>query len=68
MSELGERPFVVDHVIVVCKGCGSERRFNHDPPLRSAQEFVAWHRSGAVERCGCGAPTADMKLHIADQN
>lgn len=64
-----DRPFVVDHVIVVCKGCQSERRFNFDPPMRSAKEFIAWQsKPGNVPRCACGAATCDMKRHIADQN
>lgn len=65
---LETRPFVVDHVIVICNGCGSERKILIDPPFRSAREFIAWEQKKPVPRCACGSPTADFKLHIADQN
>lgn len=60
--------FVVDHVIVICNGCHSERKFLIDPPFRSAQEFIEWHKKGTIERCSCGHPTSDFKLHLVDQN
>ena len=63
-----QRPFVVDAVIRVCNGCGSEVTIPIDPPWRSAQEFIAWHKAGHIPRCDCGATTCDLKLHIADQN
>jgi hypothetical protein len=65
---LKERPFVVDLVIVVCNGCGAERKIPIDPPFRSAQEFITWQKSSLISRCGCGSPTADLKLRLADQN
>lgn len=63
-----DKPFVVDHVIVHCNGCGQERKFPIDPPFRSADAFIAWQKSGVVTPCSCGYPTADMKLHLVDEN
>lgn len=39
------RPFVVEKIIAVCNGCQGERVFLIDPPLRSADEFIAWQKS-----------------------
>jgi len=65
-----ERPFVVDRVVAVCKGCQGERTFVIDPPLRSAQAFVAWKEGPncPLVRCGCGATHCDLKLMLVDQN
>ena len=65
---LEERPFVVDHIIVVCKTCGSERKLVIDPPFRSAKEFITWEKQKTIPRCSCGAHTCDLQLHIADEN
>lgn len=64
--DIGKRDFVVDHIIVICNGCGSERKILIDPPFRSAQEFIAWERKKLIRPCDCGSPTCDLKLHLAD--
>jgi hypothetical protein len=68
MTNPKDLPFVVDLIVVICNGCGSERKIPIDPPFRSAKEFIAWHKTDPVSRCECGAPTADFKLWMADQN
>jgi hypothetical protein len=65
---LAERPFIVDLIIVLCNGCGSERKIPIDPPFRSAKEFIDWEKRKPIPRCSCGFPTADLKLRIADSN
>lgn len=67
MDDLGQRPFVVDKVIAVCNGCRSERTYPIDPPFRSAEGFIRWETRKPVTPCSCGYPTADLKLHLVDQ-
>lgn len=65
---IGERPFVINLIVIVCNGCQSERKILIDPPFRGAEEFIAWEKKKLVPRCDCGFPTADYKLYIADEN
>ena len=67
MSDIADRPFVVDEVIAVCNGCRGERRFPIDPPFRTAEAFITWQKGGTITPCSCGYPTADLKLHLVDQ-
>ncbi len=54
---------VVDHLILVCKGCRQERTIYPDVPLIGAQEVIEWIKTKPT-RCLCGATHCDVKLHI----
>lgn len=63
MTEPIEEPVVVDHIIVVCKGCGGERTVYPDRPIRGAAELVDWIKTKPTA-CPCGALTCDLKCHL----
>ncbi len=54
----------IDHVIIVCNGCLSERRIDLDKPLASVEEVDVFLKTRPTQ-CSCGAPTCDVKLHLA---
>lgn len=56
----------IDHVILVCKGCGGERRIDLDKPLTTAEEVKRWIDTRPTP-CGCGASHCDVKLHLASE-
>jgi len=60
---MAEQPIVVDHIIAVCKGCGTERTFYPDANLKGAQALIEWIQT-KLTPCACGAPTCDIKAHV----
>ena len=54
---------IIDHVIVVCKGCHSERTIWPDAPIIGAEQIRKFIDSG-IPPCGCGATHCDLKLHL----
>lgn len=60
MSE--PQPLIVDHVIIICKGCKRERIVWPDAPLVGAAQIKQFTDAG-IAPCGCGA----MKLHIKEE-
>ncbi len=67
MVDVGQKPLIIDYIILVCNGCRSERRFNLDPHLRTAEAIDTWLKSEPTP-CGCGAKTCDARLHIVDES
>lgn len=63
MSE--PQPLIVDHVIIICKGCSRERTVWPDAPLVGAQQVRQFVDAG-IPPCGCGARYCDLKLHVKD--
>lgn len=63
MSDLGEKPLVVDQVIVICKGCKGERLYYPKPNLIGAAAVKQWLDTKPT-RCICGAGTCDVKLRL----
>jgi hypothetical protein len=55
---------VVDHLIVVCKGCRIERTIYPDVPLVGSDALISWMSN--IEPCSCGAKTCDVKAHLQD--
>jgi hypothetical protein len=60
-------PFVIDQILVLCKGCQSERLINLKTPIRSADALIQWSKTD-LPGCECGATHCDLRCHIADQN
>lgn len=54
---------VVDHVILICKGCRQERTIYPDIPLVGAEQLIEWMKTKAT-RCACGATHCDVKAHL----
>ena len=57
----------VDYVIVICKGCKSERTVYPDRPLYGAEEVIAWIKTkptGCMHMCG--ATHCDLKMHLRE--
>lgn len=65
-ADLGKRPFIVDEIILICKGCQGERRFPQNPHLRSAEEVIQWLQTKAEQCPNCNATTCDAKLRLVD--
>jgi hypothetical protein len=58
-------PIQIDHVIVVCGGCRKERKLYPDKSIVGADALMEWANAN-VTRCRCGAPTYNLKAHIAN--
>lgn len=56
-------PIRVDHVIVCCNGCGSERTIWPDVALVGAEEIISFIRRG-IAPCSCGASTCNLAFHV----
>lgn len=61
--QVAEQRIIVDHVIVVCKGCRGERTYYPDANLTGAQALIAWIDT-KLTPCACGAETCDVKAHL----
>lgn len=57
------KPIVIDHIIIVCKGCRQERTVYPDAPLRGAEALANWMQT-RLTPCTCGAATCDIKAHL----
>jgi hypothetical protein len=54
---------VVDHLILICKGCFQERTIYPDVPFIGAAECAEWLKT-KPSRCICGATHCDVRMHI----
>lgn len=60
---MGEQRMIIDHLIVKCGGCGTERSYYPDAEIVGAEALIEWLKTG-LERCACGYPTGDVKAHV----
>lgn len=60
-----EGRIVVDHLVLVCKQCRTERTVYPDVPLYGAAELVAYMKT-KLTPCTCGATTCDVNAHISN--
>jgi hypothetical protein len=58
---------VIDKVIVVCKGCRSERTMELPEPLVGAQAVHEWIQQG-IPPCTCGATHCDIKMRMVPED
>lgn len=65
-SEAGNRPFIVDQVALICKGCRAERAFDLDPHFRSAEEVIGWLKTVPTPCPNCDSRMCDAKLRLVD--
>jgi hypothetical protein len=63
----GAKPqrLIIDHIIIVCKGCHRERTVYPDRTLIGAEAFIQWTKIDlGNHRCPCGATHCDIKAHL----
>lgn len=54
---------IIDHIIIICKGCKRERTVWPDAPLVGAAQIKKFVDTG-IPPCGCGAKLCDLKMHV----
>jgi hypothetical protein len=61
------KPFIVDEITLICKGCQGERVFPLAERIRSAKALITWMKTKATA-CPCGAATCDVKARLVNPN
>jgi hypothetical protein len=64
---IGQKPFLVDEITLVCNGCRSERVFTLDKVMEKAEEVIEWLKTRATRCPYCPAATCDAKLRIKEE-
>lgn len=62
-ARVARLPFIVDHVVIVCKGCAGERTVWFDTPLTSAEQLITFMTT-KLTACPCDARLCDVKAYI----
>jgi hypothetical protein len=57
---------IVDHVIVQCVRCKSERVVWPDAHIRGTQAILDWVKASPIASCLCGADRCNLKLHLLE--
>lgn len=57
---------IVDHVIVQCVRCRSERKVWPDAHIKGAQAIIDWVKQTPISPCPCGAETCNLKMHLLE--
>lgn len=57
---------IVDHVIVQCVRCRSERIVWPDSNIKGTQAIIEWVKQTPIAPCPCGAETCNLKMHLLE--